>query len=288
MTTALPGSKTLAPVLVGTVWDELVAGLRVGVLLHDGSGAVLAANLRAGELLGIRQPDLLNGFRPDGWEICDDSGARLPEIGHLFAQVRNAGMPATGPFVVTLNGLPSRRLWAEVHPVPLRGDQLMITVLHPVQADVRQSKGLLDPLTGLPNRTLLFDRLEQALTRARTHGTMVSIVLTDLRGLAEINRTWGFDRGDELLTVLAERLRAELRADHTIARYAGGTFAVVAEHPHGTGEPIADRVTTIVQRRVSLAGGVIQPRTHTSWATSEGSRSVHELLGLAQSRLRSS
>ena len=92
MSTTLPGSRSVAPILVGTIWDELVAGLKVGVLLHDGAGAVLAANRRAGELLGVPAADLLNGLRPDGWEVCDDSGARLPDLADIFGQVLRAEM----------------------------------------------------------------------------------------------------------------------------------------------------------------------------------------------------
>lgn len=278
--------SSASPILAGTVWDELVSGLAVGVLLHNEAGGVLAANRSAGELLGVPRTDLLNGRRPDGWEICDDAGARLPEMPDIFGQVLRAAMPATGPFVVTMNGEPYRRLWAEVYPVPLRGEQLMLTVLHPVQTDFRRGKGLLDPLTGLPNRTLLFDRLEQALTRARTHGTMTSVILADLGRLGEVNQTWGFALGDRLLTLIADRLREELRADHTVARYGGGTFAVVADHPHGTAEPIAERVKGIAEGRVNLGPGLLQPTVHTGWATSDGGSTVHELLDLAETQLR--
>lgn len=286
MSTALPGSATAAPTLVGTVWDELIGGLKVGVLLHNDSGAVVAANRRAAELLGVPKADLLNGLRPDGWELCDDSGAPLPELAGLFGQVLRAAMPATGPFVITMHGTPFRRLWAEVYPVPMRGEQLMVTVLQPVQTDLRRSKGLLDPLTGLPSRPLLFDRIEQALRRARTHGTMVSVILTDLRKLGEINDTWGFEHGDRLLTLIGERLREELREDHTVARYGGGTFAVVADHPYGTGEPIAERIKRIAEGRVHLGDGLLHPMVRTGWATSDGRSTVHELIGRAESRLR--
>src|SRR2546430_2657422 len=129
MDIALPGSRTLAPTLAGTIWDELVAVLSVGVLLHDGAGAVLAANRRAGELLGVPRTDLLNGLRPPGWEVRDDFGAPLPELADISGQLLRGAMPATGPFIVTMDGEPYRRLWAEVYPVPLRREQLMLTVL---------------------------------------------------------------------------------------------------------------------------------------------------------------
>lgn len=285
MSTALPWSRAVPAAVGGTIWDELVAGLRVGVLLHDGAGGVLAANQRAGELLGVPKTDLLNGLRPDGWEVRDDSGAPLPKMADIFDQVLRAEIPAAGPFIVTRHGKPFRRLWADLYPVPLRGEHIMLTVLHPVQHDFRRSKGLLDPLTGLPNRTLLFDRLEQALTRARTHGTMTSVILADLGRLGEINENWGFAVGDKLIKSIADRLRNELRADHTIARL-GGTFVVVADHPHGTAEPIADRVKQIAEGRVNLGPGVPPPTVRTAWASSDGTSTVHDLFDLAEHRLR--
>jgi diguanylate cyclase (GGDEF)-like protein len=278
--------RTVSPVLTGTIWDELVAGLAMGVVLHDAAGAVLAANRRATELLEVAPLDLLNGQRPDGWAVCDESGSPLPQVAELSAQVITAGIPATGPFVVTLHGVVRRRLWAEIFPVPMRGACLLVSVLHPVQTDLRRSKGLLDPLTGLPNRALLFDRLEQALVRARTHGIMASVVLADLRGLGRINTNRGFAGGDQLISQVARRLRAELREDHTVARYAGGTFAVVADHPHGTGEPISERIRTIAQRRVTVGRDPLRPSVRTSFATSDGNTTCHELIRLAESRLR--
>lgn len=286
MSAAVPRPKAVSATLVGTIWEELVGGLAVGILLQDRTGAVLAANQRAAELLGVPKTDLLTGSRPGGWEVRDDSGAPLPDLTHIFGQVLHAEMPAAGPFIIMRDGEPDRRLWAEVFPAPLRGERVMMTVLHSVHTDFRSCKGLLDPLTGLPNRALLFDRIEQALTRARTHGTMTSVVLADVRRLGEINETWGFAHGDRLLILIAERLRAELRADHTISRYNGGTFIVVADHPHGTAEPIADRVRRIAEGRVNLGTGHLHPRIRTGWATSDGSTGVPDLIDLAETRLR--
>ena len=276
------------PTLAGTIWDELIGGLSVGVLLHDKSGAVLAANPLAGELLGVSKTELLTGSLPKDWEVRDDSGASLPNLADIFGQLLRGEMPTGGPFIVMRGGKPFRRLWSEVYPVTLRGEQVMVTVLHPVQTDFRRCKGLLDPLTGLPNRTLLFDRIEQALTRARTHGTMTSVILADVRRLGEINQTWGFALGDKLLTLIAERLRTELRADHTLARFGGGTFGVVADHPHGTAEPIVERVRQIAEGRVNLGPGLLHPTIRAGWATSDGSTAVHHLIDVAENRLRHS
>jgi diguanylate cyclase (GGDEF)-like protein len=159
-------------------------------------------------------------------------------------------------------------------------------LLQPVQTDVARSRGLLDCLTGLPGRVLLLDRLEQALTRARTHGTLATFVLLDVHQLSAVNAEHGFDQGDELLTTLAGRLRRGLRADHTVARYGGDEFAVIAEHPNGTGEPVAERIRRLAAKPVQIGGVRVRPGLRLSWVTSDGVASVLSVLTRAEEHLR--
>ncbi|MFC0546337.1 GGDEF domain-containing protein [Kutzneria chonburiensis] len=277
---------TAAPITTGTVWDELVSELPVGVLLQDEHGAVLAANSLAGHLLGLSRAQLLRNTRPDGWQVCDDSGAPLPQGAELAAQVLRGNGRLAVPLVVVRNGIAGSRLWADFHAVNHRGRPSVLTVLQPVHTDVPHSRGLIDPLTGLPSRALLLDRLEQSLTRSRTNGSLSTFVLVDVRKLAEVNAEHGFDVGDGLLTVLAGRLRQGLRDDHTVARYGGDEFAVVAEHPCGTGEPIAARVRELTQRAVLVGKVRLHPKVRVCWATSDGSAPAHTVIGHVEKRLR--
>jgi diguanylate cyclase (GGDEF)-like protein/PAS domain S-box-containing protein len=84
-----------------------------------------------------------------------------------------------------------------------------------------------DALTGLANRTLLWDRLDQAIHMAQRNKTLVATVLMDLNGFKKINDTLGHDAGDEVLTVVANRLLSSVRDSDTVARLSGDEFVLV-------------------------------------------------------------
>ncbi len=84
-----------------------------------------------------------------------------------------------------------------------------------------------DALTGLANRTLLWDRLDQAIHMAQRNKTLVATVLMDLNGFKKINDTLGHEAGDEVLTVVASRLLSSVRESDTVARLSGDEFVLV-------------------------------------------------------------
>jgi diguanylate cyclase (GGDEF)-like protein/PAS domain S-box-containing protein len=84
-----------------------------------------------------------------------------------------------------------------------------------------------DALTGLPNRVLFADRLAQALLRSQRHKKALSVVYLDLDGFKAINDTYGHACGDELLIALAQRMKAALREQDSLARIGGDEFVAV-------------------------------------------------------------
>ncbi len=278
--------RTVQTALTRPVWDELIAELPVGVVLMDAHGDVLAGNRIAADMLGLRSEELLSGRRPLGWSVRDDSGAPLPNRGEIADQVLRTGAVLTVPVVVVRAGLPHLQVWVECHPLEVRGEPRVVVFLQPVHTDVPRSRGLVDPLTGLPGRALLHDRLDQALARARTHGTVVTLVLVDVHHLAGVNAEHGFHRGDELLTVIGGRLREGLREDYTVARYGGDEFAVIAEHSCGSGEAVAERVRELAGRAVRVAHTRIRPGVRVCWVTSDGAAPMHSVIAHVEERLR--
>ncbi len=134
-----------------------------------------------------------------------------------------------------------------------------------------------DSLTGLPNRTLLTDRIRQAIARAARSGKMVAVVLLDLDRFKIVNDSLGHSRGDELLQQFSERIRQRTRAQDTFARLGGDEFVLMlTEIEEISGISVAvDRVRSclcepflIAERDIQMAvsvGIAVFPQDGKDW-----------------------
>ena len=109
-----------------------------------------------------------------------------------------------------------------------------------------------DPLTRLPNRRLLMDRLQQALATSERHQRSGALLLLDLDNFKTLNETRGHDSGDTLLQQVAHRLRSCVHEDDTVARQGGDEFVVVLESLGDTPEDAAARSEEVGQRILAM------------------------------------
>ncbi len=117
-----------------------------------------------------------------------------------------------------------------------------------------------DQLTGLPNRVLLFDRIDHALTQGARHGTAVTVVFLDLDHFKGVNDTFGHTTGDAVLVEAAHRMATAVRDGDTVARLAGDEFVVVCEdlprRPPGVAHQrlraVVDRIATALAAPVRV------------------------------------
>lgn len=117
-----------------------------------------------------------------------------------------------------------------------------------------------DPLTGLPNRILFRDRLQQAIYKSERNNTLVALCFFDLDNFKEINDSLGHDAGDQVLNSVAERLRHGIRASDTAARLGGDEFVTILEEIETPTviQSIAGKILEQINRPISVAGQQIQ------------------------------
>ena len=143
-----------------------------------------------------------------------------------------------------------------------------------------QARALHDPLTGLANRVLFNDRLDQALRRARRRRTRPAVLYLDLDSFKAVNDTLGHTTGDEVLVEVARRLRTVLRAEDTAARLGGDEFGVLIEDTADASEAVgvAERIHQALAGSFAIAGRDLAIATSIGIVRSESRDDDHVAL----------
>jgi diguanylate cyclase (GGDEF)-like protein/PAS domain S-box-containing protein len=217
--------------------------------VHDEDRAMVRAETRLGAD-GDRRPIAFDHriVRPDGevrWLSCE----ALAELDPSGAVVRFRG---------TAQDITGRRRIE---------DQLAHQAVH-------------DALTGLPNRLLAAERLEQALARSTRTGSEVAVLFVDLDRFKLVNDSRGHAAGDELLVTVAERLRGVVRSSDVVARFGGDEFVVVCEDQTAAFEAsrVAGRITDALREPFVVDGQEVFLSASVGIAVSEGAGSPETLL----------
>ena len=115
-----------------------------------------------------------------------------------------------------------------------------------------------DPLTGLPNRSLLHDHLELALAQARRNGDHVVAIFIDLDGFKDINDSYGHSQGDAVLAEVARRLPPLMRVSDTVARVGGDEFVVILPDASPDREEAVHEAVEVVEKVAEAIGRPIE------------------------------
>ncbi|MBQ1093931.1 aminotransferase class I/II-fold pyridoxal phosphate-dependent enzyme [Streptomyces sp. B93] len=137
-----------------------------------------------------------------------------------------------------------------------------------------------DSLTGLPNRTLLLERIERALLRGRRESSLTCLLFVDLDDFKLVNDTMGHSAGDRLLMAVGNRLSQTLRRTDTAARLGGDEFAVLMEDAREPldAELLAAQVVQMLSRPFVLAEETVTVSASVGVATARDSTDAEELL----------
>jgi len=171
---------------------------------------------------------------------------------------------ASGPsalaqaLVVLLAGLLATLLLAALVLVLARSRERAMAMVREKTGQLRH-QAMHDALTGLPNRLLAIDRVEQMLARARRQQLPVAALYVDIDGFKTVNDTFGHAAGDELLRIVGQRLESVVRGGDTAARLAGDEFVVLVEGSTLDAGPelVAERLLEVLRQpyEMSDAGG---------------------------------
>ncbi|MEP7113877.1 MAG: EAL domain-containing protein, partial [Ilumatobacteraceae bacterium] len=137
-------------------------------------------------------------------------------------------------------------------------------------------RALHDTLTGLPNRALIMDRIEQLLARNRRHGTIGAAMFVDLDDFKIVNDTLGHQAGDRLLVAVAARLTTTLRDADTIGRMGGDEFVVLIDGSSVQAAPelVAERLLNVMRQPFELEGATLPITVNTSIGIAIGDRAT--------------
>ncbi|MGH9015172.1 MAG: sensor domain-containing protein [Acidimicrobiia bacterium] len=266
--------------LIHTIEEQLGGGrCSIRLLGETGTpGLAVAPSLPAGYMHGLEAvaPLPADGHLPEEYVysksgVIDLAGERIPpevrELAHAHGLRACWMIPIAASEDARMLGGLAAYIDDGAEPSPTdvalveRAAALAAVAIDRAAAEDRlEHQALHDPLTGLPNRALVLDRLSQALVRLGRHPhEMVAVLFLDLDRFKVINDSLGHDAGDELLVALGGRLAAVLRPEDTVARFGGDEFVIVCERivQGHEAEALAERIAHSLDQPFALGPGEV-------------------------------
>jgi diguanylate cyclase (GGDEF)-like protein/PAS domain S-box-containing protein len=243
------------------------------IVVVDEQGRVALGNLQARQMFGYTRGEIVGMAVED--LIASPAGSGRPWYERPTEPVADVEWMGAAEFELRARRRDGEEFPVEVSLTPLETEegQLVSAAIRDV-TELRATAAALsfqarhDALTGLPNRMMFLERLEQALARADRSGRPLAVVFLDLDDFKLVNDTSGHEAGDELLRQLTPRLNTAVRLGDTIARLGGDEFVVLCEDMSDEADAIeiAQRVADAAvepfeiggsEHAISISAGVV-------------------------------
>ncbi|MFD1803982.1 putative bifunctional diguanylate cyclase/phosphodiesterase [Mixta tenebrionis] len=241
----------------GIVWDWRWIALSIVIaLLASGTALWLAFQLRQGpgRLTLLRAgAAVVMGFAIAGMHYTGMAAASFPAAGHAMAHGVDSNWLAILVAVVTLSILGITLLVSMLDARLQARTSMLASSLAEANRELAQL-ALHDNLTRLPNRILLEDRLDQAISKATRENSRFALMFMDLDGFKAVNDAFGHHIGDSLLVAVTERMTANMTGHYTLARLGGDEFVLLTEiDDPNDAATIADALVRLIEQPFTIS-----------------------------------
>jgi diguanylate cyclase (GGDEF)-like protein/PAS domain S-box-containing protein len=211
-------------------FDAALENMPHGLCMFDRNECLIVCNERYGEMYGLTGEQTKRGVTLRSILEARVAAGHSPEDANRYIEERLAEVRRNDPYY-TENAMRDGRVLGVNHR-PMR-DGGWVAIHQDITAQKRAETQIAymarhDGLTGLANRAVLLEKMEEALARLRRHGNRFTVFMLDLDLFKTVNDSLGHPVGDELLKVVAGRLSACIRETDTVARLGGDEFAILA------------------------------------------------------------
>jgi len=278
--------------------QSILASSPFATIVTDLDGTITSVNPAAERMLWYRKEELIGLESP--LILLDQRG--LMERAHALSGELHVKIKP-GPDVLTAKpkrGLIEESEWqmvrrdgskfdAQITVSALTGQNAesvgFVLIAHDISERKRREEYIShlahhDSLTGLPTRILLHDRLKVALAHADRYGGKVTLLMVDLDNFKRVNDLMGHHVGDELLSMVAQRLKKSVRASDTVARMGGDEFVVLLDNSQSAEDvvKIANKIVDDVSTPFSVRGNLCSPTVSVGICTYPDHGQTAELL----------
>ena len=233
---------------------QFIEHMPVGAISIEGSSITLNS-----------YAEMITGYKNEEIACVEDLFLKLKDIeGRRSSQLQN--LISTGAVgkatVLNIRRRDDEKRWIEFNGCKLDGGQawVMKDITDQVSAEEKlRQLAFYDSLTHLPNRAAIEDRLHESILRAESKGSRLGLLVLDLDLFKNVNDTYGHPVGDQLLVVVAERLKNRIRVGDMMGRIGGDEFMVVVENPKDEAGLLAkcQELIDVVSTKVELANNVV-------------------------------